>query len=141
MGLRYNLFQNPRKIPKLVARTEEILEQIHLKHVKESIARELPYGEQRALEIGIALSTEPKLLLLDEPTAGMTREDTIAFINMIDKVTRNLTLLIIEHDMEVVFSLASIISVLHYGSILVSGNPYEIRNDRRVKDAYLGDEE
>ncbi|UCH07798.1 MAG: ABC transporter ATP-binding protein, partial [Deltaproteobacteria bacterium] len=95
---------------------------------------------QRALEIAITLSTEPELILLDEPTAGMTREETEEAIKMIDKVTANRTLVIIEHDMDVVFSLADTISVLHNGSILVSARPEQIRNDQRVKDAYLGEE-
>ena len=77
---------------------------------------------------------------MDEPTAGMTREETAHAINMIDRVTAGRTLVIIEHDMDVVFSLADTISVLHYGKILVSDIPEKIRNDQRVKDAYLGEE-
>jgi branched-chain amino acid transport system ATP-binding protein len=100
----------------------------------------LSYGQQRALEIGITLSTDPELILLDEPTAGMTREETTQAISMIDRVTAGRTLIIIEHDMDVVFSLADTISVLHYGEILVSDTPDKIRNDQRVKDAYLGEE-
>jgi len=140
-GLKYNLFRNPRKKPEIMETTEAILEWVNLVHAREQFARELPYGEQRALEIGLSLSTDPELLLLDEPTAGMTREDTRKFISMIDKLTRNLTLIIIEHDMDVVFSLASTISVLHYGTILVSGKPEEVQRDQRVKDAYLGEDE
>jgi branched-chain amino acid transport system ATP-binding protein len=140
-GLRYNLFRNPRKQTEIMEKTEAILEWISLAHARDQFARELPYGEQRALEIGLCLSTEPQLILLDEPTAGMSREDTRKFISMIDELTRNLTLLIIEHDMDVVFSLASKISVLHYGTILVSGRPDEVQNDQRVKDAYLGEDE
>lgn len=140
-GLKYNLFRNPRKVKAIVERTEAILEWVNLTHARLHSVRELPYGEQRALEIALALSTEPELLLLDEPTAGMTREDTRKFVSMIDKLTLNLTLMIIEHDMDVVFSLASTISVLHYGTILVSGTPDEVQNDQRVKDAYLGEEE
>ena len=79
------------------------------------------------------------MILLDEPTAGMTREETEQAIRMIDQVTAGRTLIIIEHDMEVVFSLADTISVLHYGTILVSDTPEKIRNDQRVKDAYLGE--
>jgi len=77
---------------------------------------------------------------LDEPTAGMTREETEEFVKMIYEVTSEHILLIIEQDMDVLFSLATTISVLHYGSILISGKPDEIRNDQRVKDAYLGEE-
>jgi branched-chain amino acid transport system ATP-binding protein len=125
-GLRYHFFK--------------ILALVGLAEVKDTLARELSYGQQRALEIAITLSTGPELILLDEPTAGMTREETGEAIKMIEKVTANRTLIIIEHDMDVVFSLADTISVLHNGTILVSGNPDQIRNDQRVKDAYLGEE-
>jgi branched-chain amino acid transport system ATP-binding protein len=140
-GLRYSLIRNPHNMGVLRDKTDSIIEKVGLTHVKDRPARELAYGEQRALEIGITLSTEPELILLDEPTAGMTREDTNAFIEMIDVVTRDLTLVIIEHDMDVVFSLASTLSVLHYGTILVSGEPGEVRKDQRVKDAYLGEDQ
>jgi branched-chain amino acid transport system ATP-binding protein len=140
-GLRYSLIRNPHNMGVLRDKTDSIIEKIGLMHVKDRRARELAYGEQRALEIGITLSTEPELILLDEPTAGMTHEDTKAFIEMIDIVTRDLTLVIIEHDMDVVFSLASTLSVLHYGTILVSGEPNRVRKDQRVKDAYLGEDQ
>jgi branched-chain amino acid transport system ATP-binding protein len=139
-GLRYNFFKKPGSIPEVNEKTEEILALVGLADVREIPARELSYGQQRALEIAITLSTEPELILLDEPTAGMTREETAEAIKMIGKVTANRTLIIIEHDMDVVFSLADTISVLHYGSILVSARPEQIRNDQRVKDAYLGEE-
>ena len=139
-GLRYNFFRKPGSIPEVNEKTENILALVGLGEAKDTPARELSYGQQRALEIAITLSTEPELILLDEPTAGMTREETVEAIKMIDKVTANRTLIIIEHDMDVVFSLADTISVLHNGSILVSGRPEEIRKDQRVKDAYLGEE-
>lgn len=139
-GLRYNFFKKPESIPEVNEKTEEILELVGLSGVRQTLARELSYGQQRALEIAITLSTEPELVLLDEPTAGMTGEETKEAIKMINKVTANRTLLIIEHDMDVVFSLADTISVLHYGSILASGRPEQIRNDQKVKDAYLGEE-
>jgi branched-chain amino acid transport system ATP-binding protein len=107
--------------------------------VKDQPASSLSYGRQRALEIAITLSTEPELILLDEPTAGMTREETEHTIKIIDRVTAGRTLIVIEHDMDVVFSLSDCISVLHYGTILVSDTPDRIRNDQRVKDAYLGE--
>jgi branched-chain amino acid transport system ATP-binding protein len=107
--------------------------------VHDTPASVLSYGQQRALEIGITLSSEPELILLDEPTAGMTREDTEHAMGMIERIATRRTLIVIEHDMEVVFSLADRISVLHYGTILVTGTPDEIRNDQRVKDAYLGE--
>jgi branched-chain amino acid transport system ATP-binding protein len=138
-GLRYNFFRRPDHNREINERTQAIVEEVGLKDVMHMPVSVLSYGQQRALEIGITLSTEPELILLDEPTAGMTREETGQAIRMIDRVTAGRTLIIIEHDMDVVFSLADTISVLHYGTILVSGKPDEIRNDQRVKDAYLGD--
>jgi len=138
-GLRYHFFRRPDNNSKINERTQVIAEEVGLKDVMHMPVSVLSYGQQRALEIGITLSTEPELILLDEPTAGMTREETGQAIWMIDRVTSGRTLIIIEHDMDVVFSLADTISVLHYGTILVSGKPDEIRNDQRVKDAYLGD--
>jgi len=138
-GLRYHFFKKPGSDRKICEKVEAILEKVGLTAVKDQPASSLSYGQQRALEIGITLSTEPELILLDEPTAGMTREETNQAIKMIDQVTAGRTLIIIEHDMEVVFSLANTISVLHYGTILVSDTPEKIRCDQRVKDAYLGE--
>ena len=138
-GLRYHFFRRPDHNREINERTEAIVEEVGLKDVMHMPVSVLSYGQQRALEIGITLSTEPELILLDEPTAGMTREETDQAIRMIDQVTAGRTLIIIEHDMDVVFSLADTISVLHYGTILVSDKPDKIRNDQRVKDAYLGD--
>jgi branched-chain amino acid transport system ATP-binding protein len=138
-GLRYNFFKRPGQVKGINTQTEKIVSEVGLTDVSQTQASALSYGRQRALEIGITLSTDPELILLDEPTAGMTREETAGAIKMIDRVTAGRTLVIIEHDMEVVFSLADTISVLHYGSILASGTPEEIKNDQRVKDAYLGE--
>jgi len=140
-GLRYNLFKRPENMAEVNRRTEAILEKIGLHDVRDIPAGELSYGQQRALEIGITLSTDPELILMDEPTAGMTREETAQAIHHIDVATAGRTLLIIEHDMNVIFSLADTISVLHHGTILASDTPKAIRNDQRVKDAYLGEDE
>lgn len=140
VGLRYNFFRKPDNNRQINERTEAIAEEVGLKGVMHVPVSALSYGQQRALEIAITLSTQPELILLDEPTAGMTREETAQAISMIDRVTAGHTLIIIEHDMDVVFSLADTISVLHYGKILVSDIPEKIRNDQRVKDAYLGEE-
>jgi branched-chain amino acid transport system ATP-binding protein len=139
-GLRYHFFRKPDNNRRINERTEAIADELGLKDVLRLPVSSLSYGQQRALEIGITLSTDPELILLDEPTAGMTREETTQAISMIDRVTAGSTLVIIEHDMDVVFSLADTISVLHHGKILVSDSPDEIRNDQRVKDAYLGEE-
>ncbi|MCU0591424.1 MAG: ABC transporter ATP-binding protein [Desulfobacterales bacterium] len=139
-GLRYSFFRKPDNHHLIKERTEAIADEVGLKEVLHMPVSALSYGQQRALEIAITLSTEPELILLDEPTAGMTREETAQAIRMIDRVTAGRTLVIIEHDMDVVFSLADTISVLHYGKILVSDTPDKIRTDQRVKDAYLGEE-
>ncbi len=138
-GLRYHFFRKPNQDRKITEKVEAIVAEVGLSNVKDQPASSLSYGLQRALEIGITLSTEPELILLDEPTAGMTRAETEQAIKMINQVTAGRTLIIIEHDMDVVFSLADTVSVLHYGTILVSDTPEKIRNDQRVKDAYLGE--
>lgn len=137
--LRYNFFKRPAMNRAVTEKTEAILDRVGLTGVEGEPASSLSYGQQRALEIAIALSTDPELILLDEPTAGMTREETEHAIKMIDQVTTGLTLIIIEHDMDVVFSLADTISVPHHGAILVCDSPDNIRCDQRVKDAYLGE--
>ena len=139
LGLRYHFFKKPASDHNIIRKTEEIIAEVGLMSVKDQPASSLSYGQQRALEIGMTLSSEPELILLDEPTAGMTREETDKAIKMIDKVTANRTLIVIEHDMEVVFSLANTISVLHYGTILMSDIPEKVRLDQSVKDAYLGE--
>jgi len=139
-GLRYHLFKTLDRHPEINARTEQIIEQVSLQEVRHRPAHELSYGQQRALEIAVALSSDPELILLDEPTAGMTREETEETVTLMRSVVENRTLMIIEHDMEVVFSLADTVSVLHNGTILASGRPEAIRIDPQVKDAYLGEE-
>ena len=98
----------------------------------------LSYGEQRQLEVGVALATSPKLLLLDEPTAGMSPEETVRMTRMLERLPRTVALLIIEHDMDVVSSLADRVSVLHYGEVLTEGTFDEVRADPRVYEVYLG---
>jgi branched-chain amino acid transport system ATP-binding protein len=138
-GLRFSFLKRPVASAEIMKETERIIDSVGLSDVRDERASALSYGRQRALEIGVTLSTAPELILLDEPTAGMTREETGEATRMIDRVTAGKTLIIIEHDMDVVFSLADTISVLHYGTILVSGKPSDIREDQRVKDAYLGE--
>ncbi|MGE5253565.1 MAG: ABC transporter ATP-binding protein, partial [Planctomycetaceae bacterium] len=98
------------------------------------------YGQQRALEIGLTIATEPELILLDEPTAGMSTEETREAVKLIGRVSQGKTLVIVEHDMEVVFSLADRITVIYYGKVLAWGPPDDIRQNQKVKDAYLGEE-
>ena len=118
--------------------TEKILEMLKLSSRRDSRANVLSYGEQRELEIALTLATNPDLIMLDEPTAGLNTEETRRAIDLIRRVTEGKTLIIVEHDMDVVFNLADRISVIHYGKILASGPPDEIRNSEQVKKAYLG---
>jgi branched-chain amino acid transport system ATP-binding protein len=136
----YNMFSLLSRMDGINTHAEKLLEQIGLLERKDAIAGELSYGQQRALEIGLTIATDPQLILLDEPTAGMSSEETRDAVKLIERVTEGKTLVIVEHDMEVVFSIASRISVIYYGEVLASGPPEEIRNDQRVKDAYLGEE-
>jgi branched-chain amino acid transport system ATP-binding protein len=138
--IRYNMFSLLSNMNGIIEETQRIVSEIGLLEQRNILAGELPYGHQRALEIGLTLATDPEVILLDEPSAGMTTDETKDTVKLIEHVTKGKTLVIVEHDMEVVFSLAHRITVLYYGKILVSGYPDEIRQDQRVKDAYLGDE-
>jgi len=138
--VRYNMFSLLSKMDEIARQTEQVLSGIGLLERRNDVAGELSYGQQRALEIGLAIATDPEIILLDEPTAGMSSEETREAVKLIRRVTEGKTLIIVEHDMEVVFSIADRISVLNYGKVLASGLPGEIRNDQKVKDAYLGEE-
>jgi branched-chain amino acid transport system ATP-binding protein len=138
--IRYNMFSSLSRMDEVNRQTEKMLEQIGLLDRKDAVAGELSYGQQRALEIGLTIATAPELILLDEPTAGMSSEETREAVKLIARISEGKTLVIVEHDMEVVFSIANRISVIYYGEVLASGPPDEIRNDQKVKDAYLGEE-
>jgi branched-chain amino acid transport system ATP-binding protein len=101
-------------------------------------AGELAYGQQRALEIALALATNPKILLLDEPTAGMSPAETADMVALIQSLPSELTIMIVEHDMEVIFTLADRVTVLHYGEVIATGKPQEIRENQMVQEIYLG---
>jgi branched-chain amino acid transport system ATP-binding protein len=111
---------------------------VGLSSVVDQPARNLSYGEQRQLEIAIALGSKPQLLLLDEPTSGMAPAETARMISLIAGLPRSLAILMIEHDMQVVFSLADRITVLYYGEVLATGRPDEITANARVREVYLG---
>ena len=114
-----------------------VLDAIALRDKAGELASNLSHGEQRHLEIGIALATEPKLLCLDEPTAGMSASETLDIIELVRRIGANLTILIVEHDMHVVMSLADRITVFDYGQILAEGTPEEIQANPQVQEAYL----
>ena len=104
----------------------------------DELANKLSYGDQRRLEIALVHALKPKLMLLDEPCAGLNPGDTRQAVVMIKEITRDCTLLMVEHDMDVVFGLADRVTVIHYGKVLASGAPESIRQDATVKEAYLG---
>jgi branched-chain amino acid transport system ATP-binding protein len=134
----YDLLGSVARRPVPLARATEVAERVGLTARLDDAAGRLSYGEQRQLEIGLALATGPQLLLLDEPTAGMSPEETQAMTGLLAALPREITLLIIEHDMDVVFSLADRITVLHYGEVLAEGTVDEVRADPRVYEVYLG---
>lgn len=138
-GVRFNLFRSVDRMKEITAETEMVLDRIGLLKERNVPASMLSYGKARALEISMALAADPELVLLDEFAAGMSRDETHNAVALIRKLTEGKTVVIIEHDMDVVFSIADRITVLHYGKILASGPPSEIRVNKDVKDAYLGD--
>ncbi len=121
--------------------TIELLHLVGLEDEAFEVAGELAYGKQKQLELAISLAAEPRLLMLDEPTAGMSPQETIVAMQLIKDIAkaRELTLLFTEHDMDVVFSIADRISVLHHGEFIASGTPEEVRNDAEVRRVYLGE--
>ncbi len=139
-GHRYAFWKNVDSLPEVRERTAAILEDINLAARRDVPASLLTYAEQRALEIGITIAGGANVILLDEPTAGMSRAETERAVELIRRLSEGRTLVIVEHDMSVVFGLADRISVLVYGQIIASGTPEEIRGNPKVKEAYLGEE-
>jgi len=140
-GIRFNFFHFLDKMDDVTRETDAVLKRINLDGERDIPANMLSYGKSRSLEISMALSTDPDLVMLDEPTAGMSVDETHNAVELIRRLTEGKTMVIIEHDMEVVFSLADRITVLHLGGILASGPPDEIKDNQAVKDAYLGEME
>jgi branched-chain amino acid transport system ATP-binding protein len=133
----WSLLTHYRAHRDIIEKAEAILEAIGLGTKRDELAANLSHGEQRNLEIGIALATEPQLLCLDEPTAGMSAAETRETMELVRRIGAELTILIVEHDMQVVMELAKRITVLHYGEILAEGTPAEIQQNPRVLEVYL----
>lgn len=140
-GIRFNLFRYVDKMDEVTRDTEEILKRINLFEDRFTLAGNLSYGKHRSLEISMSLATNPELVMLDEPTAGMSVDETHYAVELIRRLTEGKTMVIIEHDMEVVFSLADRITVLHHGTILATGIPDDIQKNEEVQAAYLGEME
>ena len=134
----WDLLGRIERRPGPLGRAREVAEVVGLTDRLAVPAGRLSYGEQRQLEVGVALATAPRLLLLDEPTAGMSPEETQRMTRMLEALPRDVTLLIIEHDMDVVGSLADRVTVLHYGEVLTEGTFAEVKADPRVYEVYLG---
>ena len=138
LGHRYAFWKNLNRLSDAEARAEGVLQQVGLRRRRDTLAGSLTYAEQRALEIGITIAGGASVILLDEPTAGMSRAESRHAVELIREVTQGRTLVMVEHDMGVVFGLADRISVMVYGQIIASGTPGEIRASAAVREAYLG---
>jgi branched-chain amino acid transport system ATP-binding protein len=138
MGERYAFWRFLSKLDHVNARAEEVLDMIRLRRKRDVNVSLLTYAEQRALEVGVTIAGGGNVILLDEPTAGMSKSETANFVKMIREVTVGKTLLTVEHDMGVVFGLADRIAVLVYGEVIAFDTPESVRANDRVKEAYLG---
>jgi len=138
LGYKYSFWHRLNGLKDARERTEMVLEKIGLKRRRDTMAGLLTYAEQRALEIGVTIAGGADVILLDEPTAGMSRSESDAAVELIRKVTVGKTLLMVEHDMSVVFGLADKIAVVVYGEVIACDTPANIRANQKVQEAYLG---
>jgi len=138
---RYDIWRPRAKLPGLVERADALLAMVGLQDRRERRARDLAHGEQRALEIGMALAANPRLLLLDEPTAGMSPEETRVMMDLIVKLAGERTVILVEHKMKLVMGISQRVLVLHHGELLAQGTPTEVRHNEQVKRVYLGQRE
>lgn len=133
----WSMFAHYRTFRDLIDEAETVLEAVSLRRKADELAANLSHGEQRNLEIAIALATKPRLLCLDEPTAGMSAAETHETVELVRRIAKEVTILIVEHDMQVVMGLAQRITVLHYGQILAEGAPADIQRNPKVQEVYL----
>lgn len=138
-GSSFRFWRPVRRETRLFDEARAYLEQVGLATRTDTVAGNLAHGEQRALELAMALATQPKLLLLDEPMAGTGPEESARMVELIEHLARHVTILLVEHDMAAVFRLADRISVLVSGQLICTGTPEEVREDAGVRRAYLGD--
>jgi branched-chain amino acid transport system ATP-binding protein len=138
-GHSFHFWGNARKVTHLRKAAQNALDRVGLGHRADIVVSRLSHGEQRELELAVALATRPQLLLLDEPMAGLGITESARMVKLLQELRREVTIVLVEHDMDAVFALADRISVLVYGRVIASGVPAEIRKDEEVKRAYLGD--
>ena len=138
---RFQMFRPNMSYERLSLKAQNLLGLIDLWEKRDDIVEEIGYGEQRKLEIALSLASEPKLLLLDEPSSGLTLAESADVINILRNLGKDTTVLVVAHDMDLVFGLAERIIVLHYGEIIAEGTPEEIKVDSKVKEIYMGIEE
>lgn len=135
---RFQMFRPSTAYKDFYTKAQKLLESMDLWEKKDEPVQDISYGEQRKLEIALSLSSEPKLLLLDEPSCGLTSAESADITSRIRDLGRNIAVILVAHDMDLVFSVAERILVLHYGEIIAQGTPEEIRDDLRVKEIYMG---
>ena len=138
---RYKMLGRIDEFSGIKEKAEEFLKNLNLWERRKHAVSSLSYGEQRKLEIGLGLAMQPKLLLLDEPSAGLSKEESTEIIEIINSLDPNITVMMVDHDMDMVFQVSDRIIVLHYGQVLMDGRPDEVQGDQRVKEIYLGVEQ
>ena len=135
---RYNFFKNSLSLKNTIETADLLLERVGLQHLRNKKSGDLAHGQQRALEIAMALACDPSLLLLDEPTAGMSPEETLTMMELIRTLANERTVILVEHKMKLIMGLCNRIIVLHHGEFLAEGSPEEIQNNMEVRRVYLG---
>ncbi|MEW6140218.1 MAG: ABC transporter ATP-binding protein [Thermodesulfobacteriota bacterium] len=138
VSARYNFLVSSNRLPGIAASAKRILQGVGLEKWADAPAKNLPYGLQRCLDIGISLATDPRILLLDEPTSGMSGEDTENILRLVKKISTEIPVVLIEHNVDVVLAISDRIAVLYQGLLLAAGSPAEIQANEDVQEAYLG---
>ncbi len=141
LGGALRVFSGRNALKQVNQDTEAILERVGLADVAYSPVKNLAHGDQRVLEVAVSLACEPKIILLDEPAAGMSPTETDQISELIKNLASEMSVVLVEHDMDVVMTISDVITVLHQGGVIAEGSPEEISNNQQVKDAYLGSEE
>jgi branched-chain amino acid transport system ATP-binding protein len=134
---KHNFWRSADDFPEFIEKAEQVLDRVGLLQKRDATAANLSHGEQRTLELAIALATEPKLLLLDEPSSGMSSDETAEIIDLIRSLSEDITIVLVEHKMSVVMEVSEQIKVLHNGEIIADGSPEAVRNDETVRRVYL----